>query len=167
VLAALLVLLVISGYYGSLIPSLTVILHIPPPVVAALTVLRLTGTSLSIPVLSGMLVVIGISINNIVVLLPVASGTPCGPSNSPPSLRFAFSEKLPSLLASTATTATGVLPLFIGGLYRAGLPAGLSIVIASGAVSSFLLLFLSCGVFDSLLPRLFFQWRHEGTGPEG
>lgn len=151
-LAALLVVLVIYGYYGRFYPTFVVLLHIPPPVLISLLFLRLTGTSFSIPVLSGMLVVIGISINNIVILLPKNSQFHPPDSVSIPSMRFALSEKLPSLAASTLTTTAGVIPLLIGGISNTGLPAGLSIVVTSGSLTAFLLLFLSCALLDTLHP---------------
>ncbi|MDY7028534.1 MAG: hypothetical protein SVR04_09580 [Spirochaetota bacterium] len=56
-----------------------------------------------------------------------------------------------SIQTSTITTVAGIAPLLFGGISNSGLPIGFSIVIAAGAVGSFLTLPITCAVGESFL----------------
>jgi len=90
---------------------------------------------------------VGISVNNGVVLL---SETRPGPLRECDLVR-ALCIKLPSLTASTFTTAAGVIPLLWGAAEGYGILAGLSIVIATGATISWAMLFLSTGALTQFI----------------
>lgn len=145
VLAALLVFLILYSYYRNTRYTLFAVLHIPPAIAFSLYALRIAGTAVSIPVLTAVLVTVGVSINNIVILLPPPRIDPV------PDLLLRLSWKMSSIQTSTITTVAGIAPLLFGGISNSGLPIGFSIVIAAGAVGSFLTLPITCAVGESFL----------------
>jgi len=145
VLAALLVFLILYSYYREMRYTLFTLFHIPPAVAFSLYAVLITGTPVSIPVLTAVLVTVGVSINNIVILLPPRRIDP------DPDLLLRLSLKQSSIQTSTLTTLAGIVPLLFGGLANSGLPLGFSIVIAAGAIGSYLTLPVSCAVGERFL----------------
>ncbi|MCF7914249.1 MAG: efflux RND transporter permease subunit [Spirochaetaceae bacterium] len=145
-LASILVPLLLYSYYNQTSRTLFVLSFIPPALSAPLLPLYWLGVPLSIPVLTGFLVNVGISVNNGVVLL---SETKSGPLRRCDLIR-ALCTKLPSLTASTFTTAAGVIPLLFGAAEGYGILAGLSIVVATGTTVSWAMLFLGTAAFSPI-----------------
>lgn len=145
VLAALLVFLILYGYYRNTRYTLFAVLHIPPAIAFSLYAVWITGTAVSIPVLTAVLVTVGVSINNIVILLPPRRADPA------PDLLLRLSQKMSSIQTSTITTVAGIAPLLFGGVSNSGLPLGFSIVIAAGAIGSYLTLPITCAVGERFL----------------
>lgn len=137
-LAAALLPLLLYSYYGRVRRTLFVLSFIPPALSLPLPVLVLLEVPLSLPVLTGFLVNVGLSVNNALVLLSEKPRQPLAAADLVRQLCL----KLPSLTASTLTTVSGVIPLLIGSDGSRGLLAGLSLVIAVGAGSSWVMLFL-------------------------
>jgi hydrophobic/amphiphilic exporter-1 (mainly G- bacteria), HAE1 family len=137
-LAVTLLPLLLYSYYGRVKPTIFVLSFIPPALALPLPVLVLLKVPLSLPVLTGFLVNVGLSVNNALVLLSEKPQQPLAVVDLVRQLCL----KLPSLTASTVTTASGVIPLLIGSGGSRGILAGLSVVIAVGAVSSWGMLFL-------------------------
>ncbi len=145
VLAALLVLLILYSYYRNTRYTLFAALHLPPAIACSLYALWITGTPVSIPVLTAVLVTVGVSINNIVILLPPQR------DEAAPDLLYHLSLKMSSIQISTLTTTAGIIPLLFGGFSQSGLPLGFSIVIAAGAVGSYLILPVTCSAGERFL----------------
>jgi len=135
---AALILLLLRGYYKNWTDSLFCFFHIPPVLLFCFFIVAQSGRMLSIPLLSALVLTLGLSINNIVVLLPPATSRSTDGDVLP-----TFAERLPSLRASSFTTIAGVMPLLAGSGTGEGLPVGLSIVITAGTLGAYLLLFLS------------------------
>ena len=145
VLAALLVFLILYSYYKEVRYTLFALFHIPPAVASSLYAVLITGTPVSIPVLAAVLVTVGVSINNIVILLPPRRIDP------DPNLLLRLSLKQSSIQTSTLTTVAGIVPLLFGGIANSGLPLGFSVVIAAGAIGSYLTLPVTCAVGEKFL----------------
>ncbi len=166
-LASILLPLLLYSYFGHWSQTLFVLSYIPPALALPLPVLTTLDIPLSLPVLTGFLVNVGLSVNNALVLLAEKPQQSLRASDLPRQLCL----KLPSLTASTLTTASGVLPLLFAASGSGGVLSGLSIVIAIGAFASWAMLFLSSAVLSppSRAPYLagwkkFFE-RVRKTGP--
>jgi len=146
-LASILVPLLLYSYYNQISRTLFVLSFIPPALSVPLLPLYWLGLPLSIPVLTGFLVNVGISVNNGVVLLSETKSA----SLRQCDLIRALCTKLPSLTASTFTTAAGVIPLLWGAAEGYGILAGLSVVIAAGAAVSWAMLFLGTASLSPLI----------------
>ncbi len=146
-LAAVLIPLLVYAYYKNCALTLFILTFIPPALGVPLLLLEILGISLSIPVLTGFLVNVGLSINNAVVLLSAMKGNSLGEAD----FAYALCTKLPSLSASTFTTVAGVLPLLLGTEGSRGILSGLSIVIAGGAIASWLNLFTAGSMFSQII----------------
>ncbi len=138
-LAAILLTLLLYSYFGRLEHTLFVLSYIPAALALPLPVLTCLEIPLSLPVLTGFLVNVGLSVNNALVLISQNRRQRLGAADLPRQLCL----KLPSLSASTVTTASGVLPLLFGNGGAGGVLSGLSVVIAIGALTSWAMLFLS------------------------
>jgi len=145
VLATLLIPLIVYSYYNDTARTLFVLSFIPPSISIPLLLLNVFEIPLSIPVLTGFLVNVGLSVNNAVVLLSAIEA----PSLYKADFIGALCKKLPSLSASTFTTVAGVIPLLVGTGGTRGVLAGLSIVIAGGSIASWTTLFLGSAIFSS------------------
>lgn len=147
-LASILLPLLLFSYFSAWEPTLFVLSYIPPALALPLPFLSALDIPLSLPVLTGFLVNIGLSVNNALVLLSENPHSPLAAADLPRQLCL----KLPSLTASTLTTASGVIPLLFAADGSDGVLDGLSIVIAVGAFSSWAMLFLSTAVLSHPLP---------------
>lgn len=145
-LAAFLIPLIVYAYYNDTARTLFVLSFIPPSISIPLLLLNVFQIPLSIPVLTGFLVNVGISVNNAVVLLSAINE----PSLYKADFIGALCKKLPSLSASTFTTVAGVIPLLFGTGGTRGVLAGLSIVVAGGSIASWTTLFLGSALFSSV-----------------
>jgi multidrug efflux pump subunit AcrB len=143
--AFLIVALVLYAYFGYLSTTIACLLQIPLSYVLPALLLALLELPLSIPTLSGFLLLTGVSVNNGIVLFGGGdSGSALLSADCDPLLDFAHKEH--PLLLSALTTAAGVLPTALTGLGTAGVLAPLSIVVASGTAGSYLFLYLQCGL---------------------
>ncbi|MFO7731487.1 MAG: efflux RND transporter permease subunit [Spirochaetia bacterium] len=146
-LASIIVPLLLYSCYNQIYRTLFVLSFIPPTLSVPLLPLYWLEIPLSIPVLTGFLVNVGISVNNGLVLLSDTSSAPLRQCD----LIRALCTKLPSLTASTFTTAAGVIPLLWGSSEGFGILAGLSVVIATGATVSWAMLFLGTAALSPLI----------------
>ncbi|MFW6360631.1 MAG: efflux RND transporter permease subunit [Spirochaetota bacterium] len=138
-LAAILLTLLLYSYFGRVEYTLFVLSYIPAALALPLPVLICLDIPLSLPVLTGFLVNVGLSVNNALVLISQNKRQRLAAADLPRQLCL----KLPSLSASTVTTAAGVIPLLFGSGGAGGVLSGLSVVIAIGAGSSWAMIFLS------------------------
>lgn len=136
--AVLVVAVLLYAYFKELRPSLATLLQIPLSYILPILLLLITGTSLSVPVLAGFLLLTGVSVNNGIVLF----GSGKGENDLIP--RFAAKNR--PLMLSAFTTAAGVLPSALAGFSPGGVLAPLSMVIASGIVGSLLFLYVQAGL---------------------
>ena len=141
-LAAILLTLLLYSYFGRVEHTLFVLSYIPAALALPFPVLISLKIPLSLPVLTGFLVNVGLSVNNALVLISHDKQQRLGAADLPRQLCL----KLPSLSASTLTTASGVIPLLFGNGGNGGVLSGLSVVIAIGAGSSWAMLFLSTAI---------------------
>jgi hydrophobe/amphiphile efflux-1 (HAE1) family protein len=143
-LAIFLVFVVLAVLYESFVNPFVIILTIPLSLVGVAGALWLTGTTLSAPVLLGVILLAGIVVNNAILLVDFAQH-----KRQEDGLRLedaaieAGATRLRPILMTTLTTAFGMLPLALGIGSGTELMQPLAIAVVGGlCLSAFLTLFV-------------------------
>ncbi len=140
IMALALVYMVMAGQFERFLDPLIVMFSVPVALVGVVPTLLLTGTTLNVQSIMGMVMLIGIVVNNAIVLVDYLNlkrreeGLP---------IREAAIEasrlRLRPILMTTLTTVLGLLPLALGLGVGANLQAALARVVIGGLVASTLI----------------------------
>ncbi|HEV3204352.1 MAG TPA: efflux RND transporter permease subunit, partial [Gemmataceae bacterium] len=154
VLAVLLVYLVMAGQFASWLDPLIMIVAAPLGLMGVSAALWLTGTSLNIQSFMGILMMVGISVSNSVLLVEFANRQRQGGMDSLAAVVSAARIRLRPILMTTLATIVGLLPMAIH--LRPGDEMNLPLaraVIGGLAGSTFLTLFVVPVFYILLKPR--------------
>lgn len=113
-LGAVLVYLVLAAQYESLVEPFVVMFAVPFSFTGAFLALLLTRTSLSVPAFLGLVMLIGIVVNNAIVFVDYANQLRSRGLSLEAALRLAGRRRLRPILMTTVTTVCGALPLALG-----------------------------------------------------
>ena len=142
-LAIFLVYMVMAAQFESLIHPLVIMLTIPFGITGVLLILLLTGTTVSVVVLIGAVLLAGIVVNNAIVLVDYINRLRREGRAKAEAIIEAGRIRLRPILMTTATTVFGLLPLALGLGEGAEIRSPLAITIIGGLiVSTFLTLIL-------------------------
>lgn len=154
VMALALVYMVMAGQFERFLDPLIVMASVPVALVGVLPTLFLTGTTLNVQSIMGIVMLIGIVVNNAIVLVDYLNlkrreeGMP---------IREAAIEaaklRLRPILMTTLTTVLGLLPLALGWGVGANLQAALARVVIGGLLASTLITLV-------LVPTLYLGANH-------
>jgi HAE1 family hydrophobic/amphiphilic exporter-1 len=136
-LALALVYMVMAGQFERFLDPLVVMFSIPVALVGVVPTLLLTGTSLNVQSVMGLVMLVGIVVNNAIVLVDYLNlkRRRDGLDVQAAAVEAARTRLRP-ILMTTATTVLGLLPLAIGLGEGAGLQASLARVVIGGLVAS-------------------------------
>jgi len=154
VLAVLLVYLVMSAQFASWLDPLIMIVAAPLGLVGVTAILWLTGTSLNIQSFMGILMMVGISVSNSVLLVEFANRQRLAGLGSFEAMASAARIRLRPILMTTLATICGLLPMAIH--FRPGDEMNLPLaraVIGGLAASTLLTLFVVPVFYVLLKPR--------------
>ncbi|MFU8813618.1 MAG: efflux RND transporter permease subunit [Balneolaceae bacterium] len=166
-LAIFLVFVVMAVQYERLANPLIILIAVPLALIGVGAALLITGTNLSAPVLLGVILLVGIVVNNAILLveyIEIARNekgmTPFDSAVDAGSIRFR------PILMTTLTTVCGMLPLAIGMGEGSELMRPLAIAVVGGLlVSMFLTLFVVPSLY--LIINTFSEWlKRTLTGAE-
>jgi len=113
-LALLLVYMVMACLYESLIDPLIVMVTVPLALIGVVATLMLTGTSLNSQSLLGCLMLIGIVVNNAILIVDQANLLQHDGHDALAAVREAGRRRLRPILMTAATTVFALVPLAIG-----------------------------------------------------
>ena len=144
VLASFLVFVVMAVQYNSLLDPLVIMLTIPLALAGGIVGLYVTNSSINVMVVIGVILLIGIVVNNAIVLVELANQLreeqKCSRIQA---ILQASPTRLRPILMTTITTVVGAFPLALGGGDGGELLQPLGIVTFSGlALGTILTLFL-------------------------
>lgn len=144
VLASFLVFVVMAVQYNSLLDPLVIMLTIPLALAGGIIGLYVTSSSINVMVVIGVILLIGIVVNNAIVLVELANQIrqekKCSRTQA---MLQAAPTRLRPILMTTITTVVGAFPLALGGGDGGEFLQPLGIVIFSGlALATLLTLFL-------------------------
>jgi hydrophobic/amphiphilic exporter-1 (mainly G- bacteria), HAE1 family len=152
-LAVFLVYLVMASQFESLIHPFVILFTIPLALVGAVLALFVTGTTINVVALIGVIMLAGIVVNNAIVLVDLINQLQAEGKPRLEAISEAGRTRLRPILMTTLTTALGLLPMALGVGEGAEIRAPMAITVIGGLLTSTLLTLVVIPVVYSLLDR--------------
>jgi len=152
-LAIFLVYLVMASQFESLIHPFVILFTIPLALVGAVLALYLTGTTVNIVAMIGVIMLAGIVVNNAIVLVDLINQLRAEGMDRLDAIMEAGRARLRPILMTSLTTALGLLPMAIGFGEGAEVRAPMAITVIGGLLVSTFLTLVVIPVVYSLLDR--------------
>ncbi|HOB52215.1 MAG TPA: efflux RND transporter permease subunit [Acidobacteriota bacterium] len=154
-LAAFLVYLVMAAQFESLVHPFIIMFTVPLGAVGAILGLAFTATPISVMVFIGIIILVGIVVNNAIVLVDYANQLRAEGLSKREALLTAGQVRLRPILMTTLTTVLGLLPMSLGFGEGAEIRAPMAITVMSGLMFSTLLtLIVIPVVYDAVDRRI-------------
>ena len=156
--AIVLVYLVMVSLYDSFVYPFVVLFSIPLALIGVMVILALTGNSLNIFTMLGMIMLIGLVAKNAIMIVDFANMRKAAGANTHDALIQANHARLRPILMTTISMIFGMLPIALAKGAGAEMNNGLAWVVIGGLISSLFLTLIIVPVvyslFDSLLRRM-------------
>ena len=152
-LAVFLVYLVMASQFESLLHPFIILFTIPLALVGAILALFITGTTISVVVFIGLILLAGIVVNNAIVLIDLINQLRAQGMDKYEAIIEGGKSRLRPILMTTLTTTLGLLPLAIGFGDGAELRAPMGITVIGGLLVSTLLTLVVIPVMYSIMDR--------------
>ncbi len=152
-LAIFLVYLVMASQFESLLHPFVILFTIPLALIGAIWALYLTGSSISVVVFIGLILLAGIVVNNAIVLIDLINQLRRRGKSKSEAIIEAGRSRLRPIVMTTLTTALGLLPLALGFGEGAEVRAPMAITVIGGLLVSMLLTLIVIPVMYSVLDR--------------
>ena len=146
----ILVYMILVSQFESLMQPFVIMVTLPQGFVGVVLACVITGRSLSIMVMLGILILIGIVVNNAIVLLSYYNQVRKTGLERTEALVLASRTRLRPILMTTLTTSLGMLPLALGIGSGAEFYSPLAIAIIGGMLVSTLGTLFICPVLDTI-----------------
>ncbi len=153
ILAIFLVYLVMASQFESLIHPFVILFTIPLALVGAVLALFITGTTINIVALIGVIMLAGIVVNNAIVLVDLINQLRAQGVERVDAIMEAGSARLRPILMTSLTTALGLLPMAMGFGEGSEVRTPMAITVIGGLVVSTLLTLVVIPVVYSLMDR--------------
>ena len=152
-LAVFLVYLVMASQFESLIHPFVILFTIPLALVGAVLALFITGTTINIVALIGVIMLAGIVVNNAIVLVDLINQLRAQGIERVDAIMEAGTARLRPILMTSLTTALGLLPMAMGFGEGSEVRTPMAITVIGGLVVSTMLTLLVIPVVYSLMDR--------------
>ncbi len=152
-LAIFLVYLVMASQFESLIHPFVILFTIPLALVGAVLALFVTGTTINIVALIGVIMLAGIVVNNAIVLVDLINQLRAQGKQKLEAIMEAGGARLRPILMTSLTTALGLLPMAVGFGEGAEVRAPMAITVIGGLLVSTFLTLVVIPVVYSLMDR--------------
>ncbi|GJM11180.1 MAG: acriflavin resistance protein [Lysobacteraceae bacterium] len=152
-LAVFLVYLVMASQFESLLHPLVILFSIPLALVGAVAALYLSGSTLSVVVFIGLIMLAGIVVNNAIVLITRINQLRESGIERRDAILQAAGLRLRPIVMTTMTTVLGLAPLALGIGEGAEVRAPMAITVIGGLLVSTLLTLVVIPVMYELLDR--------------
>ncbi len=152
-LAVFLVYLVMASQFESLIHPFVILFTIPLALVGAVLALFLTGTTINIVALIGVIMLAGIVVNNAIVLVDLINQLQAQGASEIDAIKEAGRARLRPILMTSLTTALGLLPMALGFGEGSEIRAPMAITVIGGLIVSTVLTLIVIPVVYSLMNR--------------
>jgi multidrug efflux pump subunit AcrB len=141
--ALVLMLVVITVQFRSLAQSLLIFLAIPFSFLGVFTILSITDNPLSFLVTVGFIALIGVAVNNTILLVDAANRSRRDGASAAEAVQEAITRRFRPLVATTLTTVVGLLPLALSDPFW----ESLGFTLIGGLVSSTVFVLLTFPTF--------------------
>ena len=138
-LSIILVYMVMASQFESLLHPFTILLTIPLALVGAILAFFVTGTTINIMGVIGVIMLAGIAVNNSIILVDRIGQIKEGYERLEDAVVEAASQRVRPILMTTLTTILSLLPMAIAFGEGAGLRAPMAIAVIGGLVTSTLM----------------------------
>lgn len=152
-LAVFLVYLVMASQFESLLHPFIILFTIPLALVGAILGLWITGSSISVVVFIGLILLAGIVVNNAIVLIDLINQMRQRGMDNIQAILQGSKSRLRPILMTTLTTTLGLLPLAIGIGEGAELRAPMAITVIAGLLVSTLLTLVVIPTMYAIMDR--------------
>lgn len=152
-LAIVLVFLVMAAQFESFVQPLIVIVAIPLGLLGSIIALWVTGNNLGIISMIGMIALVGIVVNNAIVLVDFINQRRREGERVAEAIKDACVVRLRPILMTTITTILGLVPLAFGWGEGAEFQRSLAVTVIGGLTSSTILTLFVIPVVYSLVQR--------------
>jgi HAE1 family hydrophobic/amphiphilic exporter-1 len=152
-LAVFLVYLVMASQFESLLHPFIILFTIPLALVGAILGLWITGSSISVVVFIGLILLAGIVVNNAIVLIDLINQLRQRGKSKIQAILEGGKSRLRPILMTTLTTTLGLLPLAIGIGDGAELRAPMAITVIGGLVIATLLTLIVIPTMYAIMDR--------------
>ncbi len=152
-LAVFLVYLVMASQFESLLHPFIILFTIPLALIGAILGLWITGSTVSVVVFIGLILLAGIVVNNAIVLIDLINQMRAGGMEKVQAILEGGKSRLRPILMTTLTTTLGLLPLAVGFSDGAELRAPMAITVISGLIISTLLTLVVIPVMYAIMDR--------------
>ena len=151
ILSLILVYMVMASQFESLIHPFTIILTVPLAAVGTVFLFFLMGQSLNIMALIGLVMLIGIAVNDSIILVDAINQLKRGGMSRKEAIIQAGHQRIRPIIMTSLTTILALLPLTIGFGESASLRAPMALAVIGGLVTSTILtlIVIAC-VYDVL-----------------
>jgi HAE1 family hydrophobic/amphiphilic exporter-1 len=152
-LAIFLVYLVMASQFESFLHPFVILFTIPLALIGAVWALYITGSTISVVVFIGLILLAGIVVNNAIVLIDLINQLRESGMEKIQAILEGGKSRLRPILMTTLTTALGLLPLAIGIGDGAEIRAPMAITVIGGLTVSTLLTLIVIPVVYALFDR--------------
>jgi HAE1 family hydrophobic/amphiphilic exporter-1 len=152
-LAVFLVYLVMASQFESFIHPLVIIFSIPLALIGAVLALWITSSTISVVVFIGMILLVGIVVNNAILLIDLINKLRAKGMKKVDAVLEAGRSRLRPIVMTTLTTALGLLPMAIGLGDGAEVRTPMAITVIGGLTVSTLLTLVVIPVVYSIMDR--------------
>lgn len=136
VLSIIIVYMLLAAQFESLLHPFTILLTIPLALTGALILLLLTGKTLSVPAFIGIIILVGIVVDNAIVLIDSINRLRKEGLDKKEAIIKACPLRLRPILMTTLTTVLGMLPMAISRKEGSEIQIPLAIVVIGGLTVS-------------------------------
>jgi len=153
ILALIMVYLVMASLFESLLHPFIIMFTIPLAGVGAVIALAMTGTSVSVVVFIGLILLVGIVVNNAIVLIDRVNQLRQTGLSRTEAVQIGAGQRFRPILMTTMTTILGLLPMAIGLGEASELRTPMAITVIGGLLVSMLLTLIVIPVVYDLVDR--------------
>jgi HAE1 family hydrophobic/amphiphilic exporter-1 len=152
-LSLFLVYLVMASQFESLLHPFVIMFTIPLALIGAVLALAATGSSISVVVFIGMILLAGIVVNNAIILIDFINQLRAKGMNKIEAIVEAGRSRLRPIMMTTLTTVLGLLPLAMGFGEGAEVRAPMAITVIGGLTVSTMLTLVVIPVMYAVMDR--------------
>jgi len=151
ILAIFLVYLVMASQFESLVHPLVILFTIPMALIGSILALYVTGTTINVVALIGLIMLAGIVVNNGIVLIDLINQLRQSGQEKVQAILNGSRDRLRPILMTALTTILGLLPMALGLGEGAEIRAPMAITVIGGMLISTLLTLVVIPVVYSIL----------------
>jgi hydrophobic/amphiphilic exporter-1 (mainly G- bacteria), HAE1 family len=152
-LAVFLVYLVMASEFESFVHPLIILFSVPFGLVGVVFALALTGTTVSVMVLLGVIILIGIVVNNAIVLIDYTNQLRTEGYSKREALKVAGEVRLRPILMTMLSSVLGLVPMALGWGEGAEIRSPMAVTVIGGLLFSTALTLIFIPVMYELLDR--------------